>query len=115
MTTYDFGWMDHEMSSLLCARPDSCAMVILMEFCNLKSLASNICHTNRFGHHQVRTAALPTPGTMLACAVGYAGNRDCRGTHSRHRRFPWSWLCRSGLNGLLQPPRNKCSNLCRGH
>jgi hypothetical protein len=51
--TYDFGWIDHEVNSLLSVRPEAAAMVILMEFCNLKSLATNIYHTNRFGHYQV--------------------------------------------------------------
>jgi hypothetical protein len=54
VVTYDFGWIDHEVNSLLSVRPEAAAMVILMEFCNLKSLATNIYHTNRFGHYQVR-------------------------------------------------------------
>jgi serine/threonine protein kinase len=48
--TYDFGWISHEVNSLLSVRPESSVMVILMEYCNLKSLATNIRHTNRFGH-----------------------------------------------------------------
>jgi serine/threonine protein kinase len=48
--TYDYGWTSHEINSLLSVRPESVVMVILMEYCNLKSLASNIRQTNRFGH-----------------------------------------------------------------
>lgn len=48
--TYDFGWIGHEVNSLLSVRPESAAMVILMEYCNLKSLSTNIRYTNRFGH-----------------------------------------------------------------
>jgi hypothetical protein len=48
--TYDYGWTSHEINSLLSVRPESVVMVILMEYCNLKSLAYNICCTNRFGH-----------------------------------------------------------------
>lgn len=48
--TYDYGWTSHEVNSLLSVRPESVVMVILMEYCNLKSLATNIRHTNRFGH-----------------------------------------------------------------
>ena len=48
--TYDFGWIGHEVNPLLSVRPENAAMVILMEYCNLKSLSTNIRYTNRFGH-----------------------------------------------------------------
>ena len=50
MITYDFGWIGREVNPLLSVRPENAAMVILMEYCNLKSLSTNIRYTNRFGH-----------------------------------------------------------------
>lgn len=87
VSTYDFGWADHEVNSLLSVSPEAAAMVILMEYCNLKALATNIAHTNRFGHYQV--GATPSCSTcsslitMSHCEAPW--RRCCRVIKSSHR------------------------------
>lgn len=94
VSTYGFGWTDREVNSLLSVHAEASAMVILMEFCNLKSLATNISHTNRFGHHQVRArqrAHMPALCALQHCCLvnvtqrGRAGHAQVVGDRARAR------------------------------
>lgn len=69
ITTYDYGWVEPTANPQLRVRPEATAMVILMEFCNLKSLSANIASTNRFGHHSVRSSRAARVCLQLYCML----------------------------------------------
>lgn len=79
--TYDYGWTSHEVNSLLSVRPESIVMVILMEYCNLKSLATNIRHTNRFGHQTGTIKWAPIAHTLIDILRGLVYLHDMEIIH----------------------------------